>query len=152
MRLLVAGQLAGSFPIAVLVAAVAACACSTSTTSGGDVPYEVPNAGGKLHGEPCDTGDECAFNTCYKAKTATGGTWGICTKDCTGTESQLTICSKDDTATMHYTCARFGQQSGESMLNYCVPSCATVDDCTAIDPRYTACGYPVGATKFCHVL
>lgn len=128
------------------------CSCSTSNSiSSGDVPYEVPNPNGKLHGEPCETAEECAFNTCYKAKSVTKGTFSICTKDCTGSSSELSICSKDDTATTHYTCARFGPSSGEDMLNYCVPGCSSVDDCTALDPRYNACGYLVGAKKFCYV-
>ncbi len=133
-----------------LIAVAATLVACSSDAGGGDVPYTQPNPNGKSHGSPCTTDAECLFNTCYKAKTVTGGAWGICTKDCTG-GGPGSECDLDNTATEQFTCLRLGASSGESMLNYCVAVCASVDTCTAIDARYTACDYPFGAKKFCLV-
>ena len=133
-----------------LIAVAATLAACSSDAGGGDVPYAAPNPTGKAHGSPCTTNEECLFNTCYKAKTVTGGVWGICTKDCTsgGPESE---CDRDNTSTGQFTCLRVSSSSGESLMNYCVAVCTSVEQCTAIDARYTGCNYPFGATKFCLV-
>jgi len=144
------------FPLAaVLIVSVfgmfLSCSDDATTSDGEDAYYAIPNPSGKLHGEECQTDDECAFLKCYKSPFVTQSQFGICTKDCTSGSGNMTVCSAENTETTKYSCLRLGS-GAEGMENFCVLQCASVDECTGAASGYNACSMTDHiAQKYCHV-
>ena len=95
-------------------------------------------------GMACATGSECAHGTCMipgANGNITNEVFAFCTRGCDcessdhGTAS-LPSTDPDDTCVYPGGCF-IGASQGA--WRYAAPKCTTVDDCTAIDARYTHC-------------
>ena len=144
---------------ALLLAALVLALASIGEENTGKLPTctppQITNAAGLLLGYPCTTSADCKYGVCDLQALSTGGAFGICTKlGCTCGVSAPCDLDQIPGQTPAFTCII---PSGGTA--HCVPKCTSVDQCTAIDPRYNACtntppNYAygtIGVSKFCVV-
>jgi hypothetical protein len=113
---------------------------------------EVANEEGGVHGDICDSDDDCRYGTCFSSPLITGGTFKICTKQCNCGENSE--CSSDGKVEgFESTCLRFGVSvyPDEPMTAFCQRECSSVADCKSFSELYTDCRVVVGATRVCTV-
>jgi len=117
----------------------------TSDLSNCLLSQSIQNPGGKLHSEPCESGDECLYGLCHSSPAV--ATFKFCTKNpyCgPGTE-----CGSDDVEEgPKFKIQLFNKNSypDETAMEICTQLCASVDDCPA---GYTGCASVTGVVKVC---
>jgi hypothetical protein len=117
-----------------------------------DLGYTVTNQGGKDFGEACDNDSECRFGACVKPGTGgniTNTKFGFCSRGCdcnNDTNARLTPAEKEVLMCLY--------PSGFKNFHHVTVRCNSVDDCKAIDERWTACQAPDtgGVNRICHAL
>ena len=127
-------------------------ACSSEEEDPCDGKPEVTNAVGLLSGFECTSDEDCMYGQCDLDAVTTGGAFGICTRACPACPGSE--CSADDVSAegLGFTCI-----FATGVAKHCVPTCSSLDDCTKISPKYTACSMTppdfalgsIGARKFC---
>jgi hypothetical protein len=113
----------------------------------------VTNEAGGVHGDTCDSDDDCRYGTCISSPLVTGGAFKICTKQCNCGENSE--CSSDGKVDgFESTCLRFGLSvyPDEPMTAFCQRECLSVADCKSFSELYTDCRVVVGATRVCTVI
>lgn len=120
--------------------------------TGCDLSYAVTNQGGKDFGEACDNNSECRFGACVKPGTGgniTNTKFGFCSRGCdcnNDTNSRLTVSEKEVLMCIY--------PSGFKDFHHVTVRCNSVDDCKAVDEKWTACQMPDtgGSHRICHAL
>lgn len=121
--------MAGRFSTTLLALALCVPAASCSEADGGcpdATDFTPPNPGGKAHGEPCTSDEECLYRTCYASRMLSGGTVKVCTKDCSG-GCVVKDCALD--GDFHCVKSDDTLEIDEGLASFCLPACTTDADC-----------------------
>lgn len=119
-------------------------ACDPNTAHGGDVVCTknpvVTNAQAGVHGAACSKSADCKYGTCYFAPMQLAGhvtpSVGVCSKDCScGSSTSQCSIDDDEANALHFTCIKAPSGAGSE----CAIGCKTLDDCTKVNPVFTAC-------------
>jgi hypothetical protein len=97
-------------------------------------------------GQPCTKNDECAYGVCMipgDSGNITNNVFGFCTRGCdcecvSGQECPQSVKGSDPNWSCVYPGGCFTGQS-QGQWRYVMPKCGSIDDCKAIDERYTDC-------------
>ncbi|MGB0588668.1 MAG: hypothetical protein ACPGU1_03215 [Myxococcota bacterium] len=97
---------------------------------------------GQDFGQGCTSDDECAHGTCMlpgAEGNVTNAVFGFCTRGCDCDDAaDAKLSSEDDTYHCVYPGGCFIGES-QGAWRHAVLKCSTVEDCQAVDPRYTDC-------------
>ena len=137
---------------ALIVAAVSSwSACDTAGSSDGPSTtclygYTPADGATEDFGKACETDEDCGYGVCMKpgdSGNITNAVFGFCTRacdcDCTTSDPECaqSVSGSDPQWSCVYPGGCFPGSKGQ--YRYVMPKCSNVDDCTAIDPRYTHC-------------
>lgn len=93
-------------------------------------------------GATCEKDEDCGEGTCMLPGgngNITNNVFGYCTRACNCNDDKtLSVESSDATRSCVYPGGCFPGQ-GASAYRHLIPKCANLDDCLAIDSRYTHC-------------
>ena len=97
-------------------------------------------------GVACTSNDECGYGVCMMpgdSGNITNAVFGFCTRgcdcNCTSDDSECpqSVSGNDPNWSCVYPGGCF--QGSQGQLRYVMPKCSNVDDCKALDSRYTHC-------------